>query len=53
MPAAIASGLPLSVPAWYTGPSGRELVHDVRAPAEGADRQAAADDLPEGRSGPG
>ena len=45
----MASGFPDSVPAWYTGPSGREHVHDVGPTAEGADGQAAADDLAEAR----
>ena len=46
-PAVIASGLPDSVPAWYTRPGRRHEIHDVGAAAVGADRQAAADDLSE------
>ena len=46
-PAAVASGFPDSVPAWYTGPSGARCDIDVARPAERADRQAAADDLAE------
>ena len=46
-PAAVASGLPASVPAWNTGPSGDSVSMISSAPADGADRQAAADDLAE------
>ena len=35
-PAAVASGFPDSVPAWYTGPTGRQVLHHVAAAAEGA-----------------
>ena len=45
-PAAMATGLPDSVPAWYTAERGEPL-HDVAPAAEGADRHAAADDLAE------
>ena len=48
MPAATATGLPLSVPAWYTGPSGASCSMQVRGAAERRERQAAADDLAEG-----
>ena len=46
-PAAVASGFPDRVPAWYTGPSGREVVHHVGPPTERADVEAAADHLAE------
>ena len=46
-PARRATGLPDSVPAWYTGPERRQMLHDVAPPAEGADRHAAADHLAE------
>ena len=45
----MASGFPESVPAWYTGPMRSEHVHDVGPPAEGTDREPAADHLAEAR----
>ena len=45
----MASGFPLSVPAWYTAPSGRELVHHVGPAADRGEREPAADDLAEDR----
>ena len=44
-PAATASGFPDSVPGLVDRALGRDLVHDVGAPAVDAQRQAAADDL--------
>ena len=38
-PAVIAMGFPERVPAWYTGPVRRDVVHDVAPPAECAHRQ--------------
>ena len=50
--AAVASGFPESVPAWYRAHRG-ELVHDLRPAAEGRERQPAAGDLAEdGQVGP-
>ena len=46
-PAAVASGFPDSVPAWYTGAERGEVVHEVGPAAEGADVEPAADDLAE------
>ena len=48
-PQAVATGLPDSVPAWYTGPERRELLHDGARAAEGRQRHAAADHLAEHR----
>jgi hypothetical protein len=48
MPLAIATGLPLSVPAWYIEPDGATCSHEVAPPAVGPDRHAAAEDLAEG-----
>ena len=47
IPAAIASGWPDSVPAWYIGPVGRDERHQVAPAAVCADRHPAADDLAE------
>ena len=46
-PAAVASGFPDSVPAWYTGPSGATTDITSLAAAVGADVEPAADDLAE------
>ena len=46
-PAAVATGLPERVPAWYTGPSGRQLLHNLAPAAESGQGQAPADDLAE------
>ena len=46
-PAAVASGFPDSVPAWYTGPTGASCGQQLPAAAERADRQPAADHLAE------
>ena len=43
------AGCPDNVPAWNTGPSGESVSMIARAPADGADRQAATDDLAERR----
>ena len=43
----MASGFPESVPGLVNWPERRELIHDFRTTAEGADRQAAADDFAE------
>ena len=43
----MATGLPDSVPAWYTGPSGASWLHHVARAAEGRQRHAAADHLAE------
>ena len=48
-PAAVASGLPQSVPGLVDRPARREPVHHVGAAAERRERQAAADDLAEDR----
>ena len=48
-PAAVAIGLPASVPAWNTGAEGRERLHHLAPAADRADRQTAADHLAERR----
>ena len=50
-PAAVASGFPESVPAWYTSPAGASRSIELGAAAERRERQPAADDLARGSSG--